>query len=122
VTTTPDPPASFSPLAQVVPAGTRLFRCHSVAFRAGEANPGPKGAARFNFFGDPAVPVLYFAQTGETALCETLLRYTPSGSRIRLPAAAYRGRVISEVTVERELTFAPSTARGCADSGYSPTS
>ncbi|MCC9195231.1 RES family NAD+ phosphorylase [Arthrobacter sp. zg-Y916] len=106
MTKTPDPPDEFSPLTVPLPAGTRLFRCHGAAFRAGEANPGPRGAGRFNFFGTPAVPVLYFAQTPETALCETLLRYTPAGSPTRLPAAAYRGRIISEVAVERELTFA----------------
>lgn len=106
MTTTPDPPDPFSPLTASIPTGTRLFRCHSTAFRAGEANPGPKGAARFNFFGSPVVPVLYFAQTPETALCETLLRYTPAGSPTRLPAAAYSGRVISEVAFDRDLTFA----------------
>lgn len=106
MTETPDPPTPFSPLTVSIPAGTILFRCHSAAFRAGETNPGPKGAGRFNFFGTPAEPVLYLAETPETALCETLLRYTPSGSPTRLPAAAYRGRVLSEVRIERELTFA----------------
>ena len=106
MTTTPDPPAPFSPLTVSVPEGTLLFRCHSAAFRAGEANPGPQGAGRFNFFGTPSVPVLYFAQTPETALCETLLRYTPTGSPTRLPAGAYRGRVLSEVRIERGLTLA----------------
>ncbi|WP_404290987.1 RES family NAD+ phosphorylase [Glutamicibacter arilaitensis] len=42
-------------------------------------NPGFGSATRFAFFGEPAVAVLYAAQTEEAAVCETILHEVPPG-------------------------------------------
>lgn len=109
---TPDPPAPFAPLAEVIAAGASVHRCHQVKYRPGEANPGPHGPGRFHFFGSPAVPALYFAQTPTAALCEKILRYTPSGAPTRLAPASYRNDAISEMILGRDLKMAMLHSEG----------
>lgn len=103
---TPDPPVPFDPLQETLPAGTVAYRCHDLGFDAAGANPGPRGAGRFHFFGSPPVPALYAAQSPAGALCETILRYQPSGTQTVLPPAAYRSKGVSTLQLSRDLNFA----------------
>ncbi|MGO4249337.1 RES family NAD+ phosphorylase [Paenarthrobacter sp. RAF54_2] len=85
--TTPEPPDPFEPRIGVLALGTILHRIHSNRFRPNQFNPGPQGAGRFHFFGDPMVPALYLSETREAALAETLLHDVPVGAPATLPAA-----------------------------------
>lgn len=105
-TPTPDPPSPFDPLEETLDAGTVAYRCHDLTYGAAEPNPGPKGAGRFHFFGDPMVPALYAAESMTGALCESILRYRPTGVQTLLPASEYRNRTISTLQLERDLRFA----------------
>ena len=77
------PGKPFEPEEYVLEADMTLFR----VFNAGGStprkvtnfNPGKGGATRFAFFGDPAVPVLYAAETEEAAVCESILHDVPPG-------------------------------------------
>lgn len=110
---TPDPPVPFAPTAEILETGTVVHRCHQMTFRPGEANPGPRGAGRFHFFGSPSVPALYFAKTPETALCEKILRYTPDGDApTRLIPSEYRNDAVSTLTVGRDLNIAMFHSQG----------
>lgn len=109
---TPDPPSPFTALPEVVPEGLTVYRCHHQKYRPGEFNPGPHGSGRFHFIGSPYVPALYFADTRAAALCERILRYTPSGHPSRLAPANYRASLISELKIGRELKMAQFHSQG----------
>lgn len=69
------PGKPFEPEEYVLGSGTPLYRMFSNARQGGvtEFNPGFGSASRFAFFGDPAIPVLYAAQTEKSAVCESIL-------------------------------------------------
>lgn len=79
----PDPPANLSKKGlkpTTLPAGTRLVHFYSVAYPAGEFNPG-KGAGRFHPIQTPKgvpIPTLYAGASWEAAAMETIFRTMPS--------------------------------------------
>jgi RES domain len=73
------PPVPFRPLECTLAAGTPLFRIFSNTRTVTEFNPGMGTPTRFAFFGDPAIPVLYAAETEEAAVCESILHDLPPG-------------------------------------------
>ena len=80
--------------------------CTPTASGPNEFNPGPTGAGRFHFFGKPAVPVLYLAETREAALAETLLRNIPIDAPYPLRRSAYENSVMVGMRVLRSLRMA----------------
>lgn len=102
---TPDPPSPFLPLDFRVPEGTLMHRVYPNGYASNEFNPGPNGAGRFSFFGDPQVSVLYCAESEEAAVAETLLRNVPikGGS---LQHRVYRDRVMAGLVTTRDLSLA----------------
>jgi hypothetical protein len=103
---TPEPPILFEPRSGILDAGTILQRIHSNRFRPNQFNPGPKGAGRFHFFGDPAVPALYLAETREAALAETLLHDVPVGAPAPLPRSIYANSVLAGLELKRPVRIA----------------
>lgn len=103
---TPEPPVPFEPRVGTLEAGASFYRVHSNRFRPNEFNPGPTGAGRFHFFGKPAVPVLYLAETREAALAETLLRNIPIDAPYPLRRSAYENSVMVGMRVLRSLRMA----------------
>lgn len=103
---TPVPPSPFDPRVGVLDAGAEFYRVHSNSHRSVEFNPGPRGAGRFHFFGDPSVPVLYMAQTREAALAETLLRHIPVGAPTPLARTVYVKSVMAGLRTLRSLRIA----------------
>ncbi|XKF78530.1 RES family NAD+ phosphorylase [Glutamicibacter arilaitensis] len=75
------PGQPFDPEERILESGTPLYRVFSNARTGGVThfNPGFGSATRFAFFGEPAVAVLYAAQTEEAAVCETILHEVPPG-------------------------------------------
>lgn len=108
---TPDPPDPFRPHEAILPAGTVLYRVHSNRYGAVEFNPGPKGAARFSFFGEPPVPVLYAASTEIAAVAEALLRNVPLAGGEQ-PYSVYGSCVLSAVAIRRGLRLAAFSGMG----------
>lgn len=103
---TPEPPIPFEPRSGILDAGSILQRIHSSRFRPNKFNPGPKGAGRFHFFGDPAVPALYLAETREAALAETLLHDVPVGAPAPLPRSIYANSVLAGLELKRPVRIA----------------
>lgn len=101
---TPDG-VSVDPLIETLPAGSTLYRVHSSAYPADAFNPGSVPArprARFSFFGEPPVPVLYASETVDGALSETLLREVPlGGGSILLDQV--ESKALSPIVTVREL-------------------
>jgi hypothetical protein len=75
------PGKPFEPEEYVLDSGTSLYRVFSNARNGGvtQFNPGFGSATRLGFFGDPAITVLYAAQTEEAAVCESILHDVPPG-------------------------------------------
>lgn len=108
---TPDPPDPFTAQPFTLPAGSNLSRVHDSRFGPTDFNPGPKGGARFSFFGTPLVPVLYAAAKEESAVAETLLRKIPAAGG-RLVHDAYAKNVMSMLVTKRELNLASFMGTG----------
>ena len=93
------------PAAEVLAAGSVLFRVHSHRFGPADYNPGRPPAApvtRFAFFGSPPVPVLYAAATAEAAISETILHDVPvDGGRIDVDLV--QSKILSQVLSTRNL-------------------
>lgn len=106
----PVPGPDFSPLVEIIEPGTVLFRVHRDRFPDGRRNdgttpnPGFGRSARFSFFGDPAIPVLYAAQTPEAAVYETILHSQEPGSVV-VPVA-WRHMVLSAIEVQAPIRTA----------------
>lgn len=111
----PDPPVPFEPLTHALGAGTIVHRVHGARFAANEFNPGDAstlGSTRFAHFlragtNDPAgtVPVLYAAQTQESAVAESVMHDVPlSGGS--LMARNYVSRIHSTLRVTQEVKLA----------------
>lgn len=118
---TPEPPVPFEPRTGVLAAGTVLQRIHSNRFRPNQFNPGPQGAGRFHFFGDPRVPALYFAETREAALAETLLHDVPIGAPAALPRSIYANSVLAGLELKRQLRIAEFFGLGLRALGIEAT-
>ncbi|MGO4806896.1 RES family NAD+ phosphorylase [Arthrobacter sp. 2MCAF15] len=103
---TPEPPNPFQPRIGELAAGTVLQRVHSNRFRPTQFNPGPRGAGRFHFFGNPQVPALYLAGTREGALAETLLHDIPVGVPAPMPRSLYADTVLAGLELKRPLQIA----------------
>ncbi|MFD6895044.1 RES family NAD+ phosphorylase [Rhodococcus sp. NPDC060086] len=99
------PPQPFDADTNPLTAGQRLYRVHNNTRTVGEFNHGFGSRTRFAFFGRPAVPVLYAADTEEAALAESLLYDIPVGGGI-LPYAAYANTVMGKIEVTRNLRLA----------------
>jgi hypothetical protein len=108
---TPDPPSPFRPREITLAAGTRMHRVYDNRFAAVELNPGPKGAGRFHFFGEPPVPVLYAAGTEEAAVAETLLRNIPVAGGL-LAYGDYKSKVMAAFTSRRDIRLASFLGSG----------
>lgn len=108
--TVPAPPRPLTtPIIEVVPAGTILFRAHALtlshATNPGNVfNPGIGARTRFAFFGDPTVPVLYAGQNPETAVFESVFHNTMPGSVVTSPD--WQTKVVTALRVNRDLTLA----------------
>jgi hypothetical protein len=101
------PGKPFEPEEYKVEAGRQLFRVFSNSRKGGvtEFNPGFGKATRFAFFRNPAVPVLYAAETEEAAVCESILHDIPPGpGRVMYDSIA--DRVCAPLTPTRELKLA----------------
>lgn len=117
--TVPAPPLPFEPLTVVWPAGQLLYRVHGNRRRAAEFNPGAGNPARWAFFGDPVVPVLYVAETEEAAVSESILHDLPlTGARV-FPED-YLDRVAGRLTCDRDLRLAQFAGGGLRRIGASP--
>jgi hypothetical protein len=108
---TPDPPNPFRPREITLAAGTRMHRVYDNRYATLEFNPGPKGAGRFHFFGEPTVPVLYAAETEEAAVAETLLRNIPVAGGL-LAYGDYKSKVMAAFTSRREIRLASFLGSG----------
>ncbi|WP_417216688.1 RES family NAD+ phosphorylase [Arthrobacter sp.] len=101
------PPVPFEPQDWILEAKTELFRV--VENRPGRSvtsfNPGICGPTRFAFFGSPAVPVLYAAQSEEAAVCETILHDVPPGPGTVLYDNV-KGRVCTQLAPTRDVRLA----------------
>jgi hypothetical protein len=101
----PEPPKPFTPIVQTLTTGHALYRVHGNSRLGNEFNPGAGGRTRFAFFGVPAVPVLYAADTEAATVSESILHDVPiEGGQVT--PHEYAGRVISRILVERELRLA----------------
>lgn len=105
VTVVPDPPRPFDAETITLPAGEALYHVHSKTWPGNQFNPGQGAPTRFAFFGDPAIPALYAAQTEQAAIAETLLHDVPMVGGQLLPSA-YRDRRMSRLRSNRELRLA----------------
>lgn len=101
----PDPPVPFDPEIITLPAGETLYRVHSRKRPGAQFNPGIGAPTRFAFFGDPAVPALYAAQTKQSALAESLLHDVPMLGG-QLTPRIYRDKRMSVLNSVRELRLA----------------
>ncbi|XAS73277.1 RES family NAD+ phosphorylase [Micrococcaceae bacterium Sec5.1] len=101
--------------------GTILHRIHSNRFRPNQFNPGPQGAGRFHFFGDPLVPALYLAETREAALAETLLHDIPVGAPATLPRSIYANSVLAGLELKRQVRIAEFFGLGLRALGIEAT-
>ncbi len=103
----PDPPSPFAPFTHHLDAGVGLYRvCSSGPDRSiKDFNPGYGPGGRFSFFGDPAVPVLYAAETELAALCETVLHDVPAAGGV-VPSSAVDRLVAGRLSVARRLCLA----------------
>lgn len=101
------PPKPFEPQEWILGANTALFRV--VENRPGRSvttfNPGIGEQTRFAFFGSPAVPVLYAAQSEEAAVCESILHDVPPGPGTVL-YDNFKGRVCAQLAPTRDLRLA----------------
>lgn len=117
---TPNPPTPFTPQTFVLHAGSTLSRVHTNVRGPQAFNPGPRGGARFSFFGEPPVPVLYAAETDEAAVAETLLREVPVAGG-QLTPDDYKRTVLSRVTTGRDLRLAAFFGMGLRTLGVIAT-
>ncbi|OCB19323.1 hypothetical protein A5674_07070 [Mycobacterium malmoense] len=96
------PPDPFEPATATLPAGHRLYRVLSATRTATDFNPGIGSRTRFGFFGDPAVPVMYAADTEDAAIAETLLHDIPVDGGL-LPYDQYADKVLVRLRVTRPV-------------------
>jgi hypothetical protein len=114
--------APSRPRTRRLAVGTTLYRVHAQAFSATEFNPtGPPaglGGGRFDSL-DGAPPYLYAAFSVRTAIAESLLRGVPfDGRGVReIPAAALRGRCLSELKIVSDLRLAALHGEGLSRIG-----
>ena len=99
------PPSPFEEAVTNLPAGQRLYRVLSSTRTATEFNPGVGAPTRFAFFGNPVVPVMYAADTGDAAIAETLLHDIPADGGV-LPYDQYAGKALVRLEVTRALSLA----------------
>lgn len=105
------PPTPFTAATTVLATGTQLYRVHSNTRTANEFNPGFGAPTRFAFFGDPAVPILYAAETEDAAICETLLHSVPFSGGVLRPRS-YQAAIASKLTTIRPLRLAALLGTG----------
>lgn len=87
--------------------------------RATQFNPGLGGATRWAFFGDPIVPVIYAAESEQSAVAESILHDVPlAGGRV-FPEQ-YLDRVMARITCTRPLRFAEFAGGGLRHLGVRP--
>lgn len=98
----PDPPHPFTPAIETLAAGASLYRVHGNTRGPAEFNASARGSTRFAFFGNPAVPVLYAAETEQAAFAETLLHDVPATGGV-LAADSYQSKVLNRLTTMRPL-------------------
>lgn len=99
------PPVPCDPAIATLPAGALLYRVASATRTATEFNPGVGGPTRFGFFGGPAVPLLYAAETEDAAIAETLLHSIPVEGGV-LPYDRYADKVLVRLAAARDLRVA----------------
>jgi hypothetical protein len=99
------PPVPFDPAIATVAAGHPLYRVLSATRTATDFNPGFGSPTRFGFFGKPAVPILYAADTEDAAIAETLLHDVPIDGGT-LPYDQYATKVLVRLKVTRRLRVA----------------
>ncbi|MEO3753753.1 RES family NAD+ phosphorylase [Streptomyces sp. B6B3] len=105
-----DPPLSIVPRRKTMPAGTVLWRCHSVKYPAHAFKPQPTRSpfqgGRFDATLEEPFPYLYAAQRPAVALAEVLLRSLPfegpEGQRL-IPWARASLYALTRVTTVRPL-------------------
>lgn len=108
---TPAPPEPFTVQEFILPSGSGIYRVASNSRPADTFNPGKGASTRWAFFGVPAVPVLYAAQSEVAAVCETLLHNIPmAGGQVR--PAAYWDKIAARLTTRRDLRLASFMGTG----------
>jgi hypothetical protein len=114
--------APSQPRTRRLAVGTTLYRVHAQAFSATEFNPNAPpaglGGGRFDSL-DGASPYLYAAFSVRTAIAEPLLRGVPFDRRgVReIPAAALRGRCLSELKIVENFRLAALHGEGLSRIG-----
>lgn len=100
------PPKPFDAQEHILKADTQLFRVFNtggvIPRKVTDFNPGKGEPTRFAFFGDPAVPVLYAAETEEAAVCESILHDVPPGPGSVL-YDSFANRVCAPLAPARDL-------------------
>lgn len=99
------PPTPFDPTIAVLPAGDLLYRVLTATRKPTEFNPGIGAQSRFGYFGDPAVPIMYAAETEDAAVAETLLHDIPVDGG-ELPYDRYARKVLVRLAITRDLRLA----------------
>ncbi len=101
----PAPPDPFKPEAELLPAGTVLYRSYGNRRKPTEFNPGFGEPTRFASFGNPPVPVLYAAENVEAAICEGVLHHLPAEGGTLYPPK-YMDRICAGLVTKRHLRLA----------------
>jgi hypothetical protein len=99
------PPSPFDPEIETLAAGHLLYRVFTTSRTAVEFNPGVGGPTRFCFFGQPAVPIMYAADTEDAAVAETLLHNIPVDGGL-LPYDDYSRKALARLKVTRDVRLA----------------
>ena len=101
------PPDPFEPEEATLEAGTLLYRVGNISRSVSSFNPGhgQQKPTRFAFFNDPPVPVLYAAETEESALAESLLHDIPLAGGI-LGSDDYMNKVMGRLLITRDVRLA----------------
>lgn len=111
MTVVPPPPHPFEAATDTLITGTQLYRVSDNQWPVSAFNPGHGKPTRFAFFGNPAVPVLYAADTEQAALAESLLHDIPASGG-HLTWDDYSRRVMGRLAVGRDLHLASLRGMG----------
>lgn len=114
------PPDPFTAQGDLVRAGDMFYRVHSSALTVTRFNPGFGAPTRFAFFGSPAVPVLYAAESENAAIAESLLHNVPKTGGVLL-YPTYADQVMGRLVVTRPLRLAKLRGLGLRALGVKAT-
>lgn len=114
------PPDPFTAQDDELRPGDAFYRVHSSALSVTTFNPGFGSPTRFAFFGEPAVPVLYAAESENAAVAESLLHDVPQTGGV-LIYTRYADYVMGRMVVTRPLRLAMLRGLGLRVLGVTAT-